>query len=151
MQTIPQVGLGSVGTSILNVSQTPVLRLSSMLLSACQLYPFRLASPIRLKSLPLVVLMPLSLYLYYSQFQFESFRDMLTGYVWVGCPPLGQWNTAKKVEHYDWQLSCDQWRSTSSPKEGRCCWQRRGENVEKTKQLQPSDLTMSKSNQQCSY
>lgn len=151
MQTIPQVGLGSVGMSILTVTQTPVLCLSSVLLSACQLYPFRLASPIRLKSLPLVVLLPLSLYLYYSQFQFESFRDMLTGYVWVGCPPLGQWNTAKKVEHYDWQLSCDQWRSSSSPKEGRWCWQHRGENVEKTKQLQPSDLTMSKSNQQCSY
>lgn len=79
MQTIPQVGLGSVGMSILNVTQTPVLRLSSMLLSAYQLYPFRMASSIRLKSLPLVVLMPLNLHLCYSQFQFESFRDTLIG------------------------------------------------------------------------
>lgn len=70
MQTIPQVGLGSVGMSILNVTQTPVPMppfYASFSLSALS---FRMASSIRLKSLPLVVLMPLNLYLYYSQLQF---------------------------------------------------------------------------------
>lgn len=79
----------------------------------------------------------------------------LQGYAdWVG---LGWVPTPGPMKHCQeggvlWLAaqSCNQWRSSSYPKEGRC-WQLRGEIVEKTKQLQPSDLTMSKSNQQCSY
>lgn len=101
---------GPIGMGILNVTRTPFLHLSFMLLSASPFVSFQIGL-LHLAGITVVggphasqlisALFPVSVW--------NTSKTMLIGWASVRSPPPDQRDMAMKVACYDWQVSCNQW------------------------------------------